>query len=352
MAIAVTHPKYVIRDGELLVVPPVGLEVTLYLFVVAAARDRLQQLCDREINLCAGRRYDPLGAFVVFYAADMVNVVPSGRIAERDFGVWVPVRGSGREARGLKPRVLSYTPYLWVDNSPALVGGRLVFGFPKHAAQLTLPVGSRDAASVTTHVMRWQGGDAEALEVLRIRRDGTGTWGAPGDVWANAAAAVNSLRMLRRSGALRQLLDAVTTTAGLPMVFLKQMPAADGSWNAAYQAVLEADVDVIAGATGGALAGSYEVEILECWSHDLVGRLGLKVQSRRQDQQPHRVYQRLFADVSATMTFKAIVRPAELVCERTRGAPAARPRTRSAVEEARARRHTLAAVRAGFPPQR
>lgn len=336
MAIGVTRPKYIIRDGEMLVVPPVGLEVQLHLFVVEADKRRLQQLCDREINLCPDRRYQPLGGFVVFYAAEMVNLVPSGRIAERDFGVWVPVLGATPPA---PPRLLSYTPYLWVDSSPALVGGRLVFGFPKHGAALTLPIGDTKAATVVTPVMRWQGGSAEAAELLRIRRDGGGRWDACGDAWETVEAAAQSLRMLGIANLVR-FARSVSAQAGLPMVFLKQMPAADGSWDAVYQAVLEADVDVVAGATGAVLQGSYEVEILDCWSHDLVGRLGLKTQRRSSSGQS--AYQHVFCAFGATLQFKAVVRPGVVVCQRTGGVPPPIDPAQSTVEQERANARWLA----------
>ncbi|MEO8605644.1 MAG: acetoacetate decarboxylase family protein [bacterium] len=317
MAIGATQQKYILRDGELLVVPPVGLEVQLYLFIVRADQGQLQRLCDRELNI-GERRYEPLGDFVVFYAADMVNVVPAGRIGERDFGVWVPVVGGNLEESGFTPeRLLSYTPYLWVDSSPALVGGRLVFGFPKHGADLHIPKNTAAAASVKTWVMPFQGGTAEKADLLRITRT-DGQWGEKGGAWANANAVTAVLKeFVAEAGHrfLESVLAPETHAAGglrgvsiprsgLPMVFLKQTPAADGSWNAAYQAIVEADVDIVAGASGGVLQGNYTVSILECWSHDLVGQLGLSVERVRSGTRTRLVAP---ARLGARMRFKAVV---------------------------------------------
>ena len=82
------------------------------------------------------------------------------------------------EHDGPIPRgLLVYTPYIWVDTSPAAIGGRLVFGFPKHVATLTMPQRALDPARF--QVDGWgvvaEGGRGEELPLLWIaRRDRPG----------------------------------------------------------------------------------------------------------------------------------------------------------------------------------
>src|SRR5206468_2967052 len=112
--------SYVPRDGEMLVQPPVDITVSMHSFVAAASWAPLVRLCDEQLNLGGTTTYVPLGPFVVFYCAEMDNIVKQGSIEERDFGVWVPVVACERAGGIPVPRrFLTFTPYVWVSNSPA-----------------------------------------------------------------------------------------------------------------------------------------------------------------------------------------------------------------------------------------
>src|SRR5512147_1573588 len=97
-----------------------------------------------------------------------------------------------------KPRtLLTYTPYLWVSNSPALVGGRTVFGFPKHTACLAMPKpGAPAIFSADPWVTRVCGQRAQKLRLLTIARRDGGAWEEPTHHWADVQQIVDMLGLV------------------------------------------------------------------------------------------------------------------------------------------------------------
>jgi uncharacterized protein with NAD-binding domain and iron-sulfur cluster len=310
-------PRYVVRDGELLAPPPVDLTVKLQTFLVPASFVRLKALCDEQLNFAGKTTYRPLGPFVVFYAADMLNIVPAGSIPELDFGVWLPVVAM---ENGLPRRLLTYTPYVWVDNSPALVGGRTIFGFPKHVGVLRMPLrrGGPGAFTIDTWIVVQEGGRAQSLRLLEIAMDGEDTGTEPPSLWTRTVDAVAHHGHLvsdllgevgeRVLPAWQNVVDLFERSVGMPMVFLKQFRAADGTDGACYQAILEAPVVVTGAVKGGPILRTYSVTLLECFSHRIAETLGLRGVERRQDAEG-RWYGGVKSIATTWMEFAATVRP-------------------------------------------
>lgn len=309
---------YVVRKEDLVVVPPVGLVVDMKTFILRADQAALARLCDNNLNLGPGASYRPAGPFVVLYCADMDHVVPEGKIGGQEIGIWVPV--IAQDSMGNARQLMTYSPLLWVNSSPALIGGRAVYGFPKHMAALTMPRQPGDAAvfTVDTAVMPMQGGVAEDCRLLRVRRTDRDLWEEAGAPW-DAKQLLAIVELILKTGSnigtpsvdlVRQLFEP---GAGMPMVFLKQFPDLDGTWNACYQAVVEAPVEITGGRRSGPVPGLYEVEFLRCWSHEIVQRLGLEVeQSRQIDGCTYDVVRTL---ASGWMSFRSQVKPGCVVWE-------------------------------------
>ncbi|MFO0586072.1 MAG: NAD(P)-binding protein [Polyangiaceae bacterium] len=285
--------RYVIRDGETLLPPPISVQMGFDAFFVPANTESLKALC-REINrapTAGGPAYVPAGPFVVFYSASIYHVTEMGNILEVDHGVWVPVvRGQMVNGQFKAEKLLLYTPYLWVTSSAALVGGRALFGFPKQFGNIKRPSeGAPALFSVETEVLKLAGGDVGQATLLEISRPDGGVYKRAAGVWQSTAELAATL-----GGELTDLLAAqpspfsaeVLTSlfasgAGTPMVFLKQFPAANGKWEAVYQAIIEAPIAVTGAFQGGTVLGGYEVSALECESHHIFDKLGVRWKTRR-----------------------------------------------------------------------
>lgn len=298
-------PHFIHTDGNLIAEPPIDLDVTVYMFLLRADPVQLRRLCDEQLNLGgrAGPVYRPLAPFVVLYCSRVDNYPTIRRIGwvpEIDFGVWVPLAAGIQQGPLFRPqRVVCYTPYIWVDNGLALVGGRTVFGFPKQLGRMRMPGGTADAAqqalaaaepfTLDTEVIPRFSAAAKSEErrLLAVRRLGApGRSGLATGLWRGGTVLLDALAArVRQFGQSPteltlpgwDLLRESWQTLGRRnrLVFLKQfMDAADGS-RACYQAIVEADIHIVSDLRGAPLGAEYAVDIHRYDSHRLVETLGL-----------------------------------------------------------------------------
>jgi uncharacterized protein with NAD-binding domain and iron-sulfur cluster len=282
--------------------PYTARNVTMYSFTLEADVDRLQALCDRQLNLGGPVEYRPLGPFVFFVAATMSPLSPASPAAwtdEKDFGFWVPLVAGRRGEAGAfhAERPVFYIPYLWVDSALAAQAGREVFGYPKAVGRLANPSSPEDAAEFSIDALvvpapgppgapgaRWQW----RRLVTASRRD-AGTWGSLvgelGSIAELGRAAVAAIGERLGGGALPApslaLLRSLARDAlalDVPMVFLKQFrDAADGT-AACYQAIIEAPNRMTRDPVeAGFLHGDWELAIEQFPTVRLIDRLGLRV---------------------------------------------------------------------------
>ncbi|MGZ3451350.1 MAG: NAD(P)-binding protein [Polyangiales bacterium] len=290
-------PAFIETDANQVAAPPIKIGVRVSMFLLDADLAHLRAICDRQLNLPGSPvRYEPLGPFCVLYCSHVDNYPqknPIGWVPEKDFGIWMPVvAGRGVGPLFVAERVVTYTPYIWVDNGVALIGGRTVFGFAKQLGSMRLPEepGENAEYSLDTLVVPKYGQNsrAEQKRVLTVRRRDQGVLGELTDAWRSGENVIDAfgeaLEAARTGGAhlpvpswsfVRQMLDDVAH-AGMRMVFLKQFPdAVDGS-RACYQAIVESDLPIVGSVKGGYLAGNWEAEIRRYDSHRIVETLGLR----------------------------------------------------------------------------
>jgi len=271
--------QMIYRDGELLPQPPIKVpKLDVYTFLLAANEVDLQRLCDAQLNLGPEMLYRPLGPFVAFYASSMVNLVePFGSADELDFGFWVPLIATSPDGN---QRIVTYTPYAWVDSSWALVSGRSLFGYPKHMADLRFaPESGR--FSLSTLALEKVGSSAEVLPLVEVSSDKCTPGSVLGDWAAFLEAGISVATKLLDAGrapAICSLIMQTLKSPGMPMLFLKQLPGVGQDRAAVYQAVIEAPISVVPGPFAlSPLRGSAQVVIHRYQSHSLVETLGLTV---------------------------------------------------------------------------
>jgi len=288
-------PRFVVRDGALLGVPPIALDIDVTLFVLRANPLCLQELCDKHLNLGGPVRYRPFAPVVVLYCASVINhplPEPVAWVPELDFGIWVPLVAGRETGGGFRPeRVVTYTPYIWVDTPLAFTGGQLFYGFNKELGTLVMPRRAEDAPvfAVDTWVIPSLGPKqpVEHRQLIAARRTDTGREGplrVLRGVSETMAQALGALAGVRDNPALawfggldvlRGVLDS--QTRGMKMVFLKQFPDAEDGRRACYQAIVESDVRIVGDVEAALLPGSWEVTIHAYDSHRIVEMLGLSI---------------------------------------------------------------------------
>jgi uncharacterized protein with NAD-binding domain and iron-sulfur cluster len=294
--------RYIDIDGNNTPLQPYAAQgVTMYNFVLEADMDRLQAICDQQLNL-GPITYRPLGPFVCFVAATMgpmAPVSPRAWLDEKDFGFWIPVVAGRQDAAGFEAlRPAFFIPYLWVDDYLPQQAGREVFGYPKGVGKLVNPVSPGDPSQFTLDALvvpelgppgnpasRWQW-----KRLVTASRRG-------GDPWQDLVREFDSILSL--GGAIvKAMVDAFAhhtfpaptlallinlfkdaAELDVPMVYLKQFrDVADGA-NACYQAIVESPNRLTALDGAGFLPGDWELAIDQFATVSLIDKLGLKCTS-------------------------------------------------------------------------
>lgn len=273
---------YILRDGDLLAVPPIGLDVRLSMFLLEADVGRLQRLCDHHLNL-GEAHYRPLWPYVMFYTSTMDNVVPGlGTCREIDCGFWVPLlRGRHENGRFVAERLVTYTPYLWVDNDLALIGGREVFGFPKHLGRFDPePTNHRSPTGLTikANVLREFRTDARVdwAPVVTLEGKPTGS-GTETEGWGGILRALLSLGR-EHAGDLETIIKNAVAEPGMGVVFLKQAPHSQIQRAATRRSIVEGTIALEGLPKLGLIESKtgYSLTIPRYATHDIVHRLGLR----------------------------------------------------------------------------
>ncbi len=271
-----TLPRRIRLDGDYISTPPVALEIRLSMFVLPASIERLQALCDRALAVSPAHRYRAAAPWVVLYCAEVDNypVVESlGWVPELDFGFWVPAWAGRAGDPFVAERLVTFTPYIWVDNGTALIGGREVFGFAKQLGRMRMPAagGPLEWALSGQVVERFdRSSRAEERPILAVRQiDGSPT----GPLVAVKDALMGGLGLPAPEVLARM------TMGGLRMVFVKQTPDALDASRACYQALLEAECRFTGQVTGGLLPGRFAVTLHAYDSLRIASTLGLVARS-------------------------------------------------------------------------
>jgi hypothetical protein len=297
----VTRPEYIVRGGDLVMSPPLEHQnVTMYSFLVNADLDALTAICDQHLNAVSepsGIVYKPLLPMASIVCADIVKSFSTtppdsqkGWMAERDFGVWIPVVATklrpGPEPPG---RLAWYMPYLFVDNVAAMVTGREVYGFFKQTATLGMPASPElpGPFTIDTLAIPKFSPESQGTVVRLMTLSSESRAAAPNSIWAHErdalAAVAGEVRRLFFDGVkglpipiwdvVKELLEDLIT-GNVPMVFLKQFRDAHDSTKACYQAVIEAPAHLERWLAGG-FTNPHEVSILPCDSHPIARECGL-----------------------------------------------------------------------------
>jgi uncharacterized protein with NAD-binding domain and iron-sulfur cluster len=289
----IARPAYIHRGGDLAMMPPLALtNATMYSFLVNADIGKLTNMCNAHLNAitaASGVTYKPLMPAVSIVCADIkksYSTTPpdseKGWMAERDFGVWVPIVDN-------KGRIGWYLPYVFVDNVAAMVTGREVFGFFKQIATLTMPPTPQtpgDFVIDNALVITTYSPETEATEIKLMTAKSSQSVPAPEGRWAGT---IEGLEMIWKDllairgdtknlpiSSEQEFRDAMVMmlTGNVPMVFLKQFRDETTDQKACYQAVIEAPARLDK-FHGGWVCHPHDISITPAQSHPIAMDCGL-----------------------------------------------------------------------------
>ena len=275
--------KFIRRDGDLSAQPPYALEMTdVFLFVLEADSEKLQAMCDRELNL-GPRRYSPMGDFVVLYGARIANLSTGTVLRTREIGIWVPVVAEDPDGN---KELLTYSPYVWIDSSTSMHVGREVFGYTKLVGEVTLPdVGAPVVLRAHGDTLATRHGEASVVRapILSIAPEQAATWARPAvrgpERWLELAKLFGTIsHELVRMDPKPSVSELVSLIQGMRSVFLKQLPGPGPGHEADFQSLVEAAVvPDLSTLSGEALDGRWTVSLPDAYDEPrVVENLGLR----------------------------------------------------------------------------
>ena len=297
-AAAPERPRYIERGGEVVLRGPFAQQGTrMYVFFLPAEIAKLEELCDRLLNIGA-TRYRPAGPFVMLACADISQIrslhpedSKKGFMSERDVAFWVPVM-AGEESMGVfvPKRMLWFLPYIFVDSAAPMAVGREIYGFPKLAGRVDFsePEGrgavvsvdalAADRFSPTTRIREHR--------IVEVRRKADDDLGALASLWngleraasgfaAGFLDAAQALFADAGTDAIASALREVSANQAVRMAFLKQFRDTGDPGRACYRSIVESTLRVTGFRSGGPLAGPFEVRLARLDSHPIAADLGL-----------------------------------------------------------------------------
>ena len=293
-------PSFVQPGGAQTYPQPLNLDgCHLFSFMLEADATALRQICDTYLNGPAGGQvhYVPLASCAMIAVAmtskiSCTDLPPEKQfwLPETDIAFWIPVVRGKKEAGFFIAESLQwFLPYVFVNNTWAVVSGREIYGYPKAMSSFELPPPADPKRfTVDTLTVKEFGPDAQAtwqrlFEINRLSAPGGNllkrtfvSLATAGEEFLKSMLAGRAL-LIPGLGVWEELIKLVIHGT-MPMVFLKQFRDALVGADACYQAVVEAPARIVKIRTAGELADDYQVTIQTFASHPIVNDLGLQGQ--------------------------------------------------------------------------
>jgi hypothetical protein len=170
----IPNTEYIERVDEQAFNQPYIIKGTdMYGFFLKAKCYKLQEVCDKYLNIGSSKFYCPAAPWVVLTINKMKSLqsiyppdYQKGYLTEQEAIFWFPVFMGTKIGSIFKPeKLVWFLPYVFVNNSPILISGREVLGYTKQLA--TFKFSSQDnlnSLSVNTLVFEKFSPDTEATE--------------------------------------------------------------------------------------------------------------------------------------------------------------------------------------------
>jgi hypothetical protein len=254
--------------------------VRAYVFVFRASKDAMQRMADRFLNAAAGGKVTYKAftrrAVVLFGAYDKCtsDVDQIGWVPGRESAIFVPLL----EFDGGFPRLVLWSPYIYIDYTIGMLTGRETWGWPKVLGCIEVPDASSKTAAFTCSTLIFDPmapdtqGRHDVLYSVKSKS-------APAlhTEWQSADHAGQQIIADLLSDSEEPLPEALRLSFKASAVALKQFRDVREPTLACYQAICDSPL-VPTRFNGGGLfkAADFSLEITTCASHgivrDLLGR--------------------------------------------------------------------------------
>ncbi|WP_225225669.1 acetoacetate decarboxylase family protein [Komarekiella delphini-convector] len=263
-----SYPQYIERaDGQAFNQPYEIKGTKMYGFVIEGSMTKLQEVCDKYLNNPSNGEieYRPAMNYVVltFNNVDFLSSIEppdynKGTSAEEEAIFWMlTVVGKRIGPFFVAERLAWFMPYIYVNNSPALVSGREVYGIFKQLGEFQIPSINQkpDLFTVDTLLFKEFSPETKAknARLLEVNRIGQGDKHQAIKTWDNFEEVIRAIASLLfdKNGEIVipslglpfNLLDYLIERV-VPLVTLKQFRDVENSKKACYQSLVESPMQL------------------------------------------------------------------------------------------------------------
>jgi hypothetical protein len=261
-------------------------DARITIFALPADPNALKRLCELYLNPPAGGRvnYIPLAPGVLVFMADMIVTSLDARdsalgwMRETELSFWAPL--AARVPAGgvqVPERLVWFLPYLFVDNPYAIAAGRELYGFAKTLGYFTRPANGGAAFTLDVWGVEQFGPQAEYKPQRLLQVEPAGSARQANQTWAEWPAVWAALLYMLLNGNSNAPAAFDPAALEMPLVLLKQFPAAADPRRACYQSLIAATARVQHFYSGHTLEVPYQFSFAPLASHPLPQILGLPV---------------------------------------------------------------------------
>ncbi len=273
--------------------PYLQKDAQLAAFLFPADLTALTALCNQTLNRVPNSpfEYVPLMSNLLVVYADMLvssleeRDAQIGLIPETEVGFWLWTLAKQRTATGTIPHHLAwFIPYLFVDESDALVTGREVYGFNKQAAtfskaqDIQIPQFSADVLGFRHFASEAVAQKERLLDVSSpTAQKSQGQW----NDWEMAKSNLAGTLVPQIRNDLGEGIPAFVAQAllqNIRLVFLKQFRHVTDTRKACYQSIVETTLQLKTFQGGGFFSQPHAMSLHPLESHPLAQTLGMREQ--------------------------------------------------------------------------
>lgn len=281
-------PPFIERGGEQIHRGPYQQDATdLRAFFIRGDRRRLTALCERSFAAPSGGaiRCRPLSDLIVLSFAQIGRLGSRdpahrerGWVTEIDVAFWIPVLVDIIQGGAAQRSLAWVIPYIFVDQSCAMITGREVYGFPKAQGRFEIPATppSDEPYRVFAPVLETFAPTTPLVEheILELRRRAAPTT-APTPITLREA-----LELALGDAPLATLGAGLGGLPGLlrgevPVLLLRQLRDLADPSRAAFQEILLAPARTTALRSSAPIVGEFELELFDTASYPIARDLGL-----------------------------------------------------------------------------
>jgi hypothetical protein len=259
--------------------PGVFTNAMMHMFGVAGDIGAMKAMVDRFLRPVASPKsyvYEPCTNSILLTVLDIERCSSTeviGWVPGRECALWIPLLEVNLN-NPFHPRLVMWSPYIFISYGIGMVTGREVWGWSKALATIGFP-GPGSAApefDVDTLIFRQfdktQPGTQETL--LRITGDGPLSSATS---WAVLSDAVDGVFTMV-TGLAQGTFDIPFKMAfDFPAIALKQFRDSSSPGDACFQAVVNSPVHIDNFLGGGLHNAQFELEVATCDSHPIVNQL-------------------------------------------------------------------------------